>query len=88
MDDSEAVVTPGGVGFDINCGVRLLRSNLTIEDVRPLQEMLADEIYSRVPVGVGGRSKGKHLVTINLKNYLKPNLLCSIAFLLRIKLFS
>lgn len=58
MSDPEAVVTPGGVGFDINCGVRLIRTNLHVDQVRNgnNQERLADEIFSRVPVGVGGRN--------------------------------
>ena len=38
MGDPTSVVSPGGVGFDINCGVRLIRTNLTEEDVRPVQE--------------------------------------------------
>lgn len=37
MSDPEAVVSPGGVGFDINCGVRLLRTNLTAKDVLPIK---------------------------------------------------
>lgn len=37
----QAVVSPGGVGFDINCGVRLVRTNLTLADVEPLKEQLA-----------------------------------------------
>lgn len=37
MNDPEAVVSPGGVGFDINCGVRLLRTNLTAKDVIPIK---------------------------------------------------
>lgn len=37
MDDPLSIVSPGGVGFDINCGVRLLRTNLTEKDVRPVQ---------------------------------------------------
>ena len=41
MADPEAVVSPGGVGFDINCGVRLLRTNLSEEDVAPVKEQLA-----------------------------------------------
>jgi tRNA-splicing ligase RtcB len=53
----DGVVSPGGVGFDINCGVRLLRTNLTDVEVRPKIERLADEIYHNVPSGVG--SKGK-----------------------------
>lgn len=37
MSDPEAVVSPGGVGFDINCGVRLVRTNLTEKDVAPIK---------------------------------------------------
>ena len=37
MDNPKAVVSPGGVGFDINCGVRLLRTNLTEADVLPVK---------------------------------------------------
>ena len=40
MSNPEAVVSPGGVGFDINCGVRLLRTNLTEKDVAPKKEQL------------------------------------------------
>ena len=40
MSNTEAVVSPGGVGFDINCGVRLLRTNLTEKDVAPKKEQL------------------------------------------------
>lgn len=57
MDDPEAVVSPGGVGFDINCGVRMLRTNLTLDQVRPVQQALTDAIFERVPVGVGGRNR-------------------------------
>ena len=41
MDDPLAVVSPGGVGFDINCGVRLVRTNLFQKDVEPMKELLA-----------------------------------------------
>ena len=41
MDDPKAVVSPGGVGFDINCGVRLVRTNLRQSDVEPIKEQLA-----------------------------------------------
>lgn len=37
MDDPKSVVSPGGVGFDINCGVRLLRTNLMEKDVQPVK---------------------------------------------------
>eukprot|EP00164_Ancoracysta_twista_P004149 GFYU01005579.1.p1 GENE.GFYU01005579.1~~GFYU01005579.1.p1 ORF type:complete len:508 (-),score=141.86 GFYU01005579.1:36-1559(-) len=55
MSNPEAVVSPGGVGFDINCGVRLLRTNLTEADVRPVQEQLAQSLFNHIPVGVGSQ---------------------------------
>ncbi len=53
----DGVISPGGVGFDINCGVRLLRTNLTEEEVRPRIEKLMDALYSNVPSGVGSEGK-------------------------------
>lgn len=53
MDDG--VVSPGGVGFDINCGVRLLRTNLTREEVLPKIKELIDALYHNVPSGVGSK---------------------------------
>jgi tRNA-splicing ligase RtcB (3'-phosphate/5'-hydroxy nucleic acid ligase) len=55
MDDPLAVVSPGGVGFDINCGVRLLRTNLFEKDVAPVQEELAQRLFDHIPVGVGSK---------------------------------
>ncbi|CAE7372128.1 rtcb [Symbiodinium microadriaticum] len=49
----EAVVSPGGVGFDINCGVRLVRTNLLYSDVQPVKETLAQSLFDHIPVGVG-----------------------------------
>lgn len=45
MGNPEAVVSPGGVGFDINCGVRLVRTNLFERDVEPIKEQLAQVRY-------------------------------------------
>jgi len=56
FDVDEGVISPGGVGYDINCGVRLLRTNLTEEELRPRLKELADEIFAHVPAGVGGKS--------------------------------
>eukprot|EP01023_Acetabularia_acetabulum_P015338 TRINITY_DN17422_c0_g1_i3.p1 TRINITY_DN17422_c0_g1~~TRINITY_DN17422_c0_g1_i3.p1 ORF type:complete len:403 (-),score=86.82 TRINITY_DN17422_c0_g1_i3:840-2048(-) len=56
MEDPNAVVSPGGVGFDINCGVRLLRTNLMEKDVVDVRSRLADAVYHAVPVGVGSSS--------------------------------
>lgn len=55
MEDPEAVVSPGGVGFDINCGVRLLRTNLQEEDVAPVKEELTQALFDHIPVGVGSK---------------------------------
>jgi len=53
----DGVISPGGVGFDINCGTRLLRTNLTEEEVRPKIERLVDALYHNVPSGVGSEGK-------------------------------
>jgi tRNA-splicing ligase RtcB len=53
-DFDEGVVSPGGVGFDINCGVRLLRSSLTRSDVQPRLRELVNQVFRDVPCGTGG----------------------------------
>jgi tRNA-splicing ligase RtcB len=53
----DGVVSPGGVGFDINCGVRLLRTNLSVEEVRPRIEELIYALFSNVPSGLGSEGK-------------------------------
>ncbi|MEW5866860.1 MAG: RtcB family protein, partial [Bacillota bacterium] len=47
------VISPGGVGFDINCGVRMLRTNLFEQDVRPRLEQLVNQLFRDIPSGVG-----------------------------------
>ncbi|MEW6230138.1 MAG: RtcB family protein, partial [Bacillota bacterium] len=47
------VISPGGVGFDINCGVRMLRTNLFKQDVRPHLEQLVNQLFRDIPSGVG-----------------------------------
>jgi tRNA-splicing ligase RtcB len=56
-DAEEGVLSPGGVGYDINCGVRLLRTNLEVKDVQDKLHPLIDTIFEEVPSGLG--SKGK-----------------------------
>jgi len=51
------MISPGGVGYDINCGVRLLRTNLFLNDIKNLLPDLLDNIYKNIPSGLG--SKGK-----------------------------
>ena len=53
MDLKEGVISPGGIGFDINCGMRLLTTDLTWDDVKPRLKQLVDRLYQRVPAGVG-----------------------------------
>src|SRR5207247_4309807 len=53
-DAESGVVSPGGIGFDINCGVRLLATDLLNEQIRGKVEKLADELFSNLPSGVGG----------------------------------
>jgi tRNA-splicing ligase RtcB len=51
--DEGGVITPGGIGFDINCGVRLVRSNLTYREVKNQLRPLIEELFRQVPTGVG-----------------------------------
>lgn len=51
------VISPGGVGFDINCGVRMLRTNLTEDEAKPKMKELINTLFKNIPSGVG--SKGK-----------------------------
>jgi len=53
FDVEEGIISPGGIGFDINCGVRLLVSNLTIKDVEPKKKALLQALKEHVPAGVG-----------------------------------
>jgi tRNA-splicing ligase RtcB (3'-phosphate/5'-hydroxy nucleic acid ligase) len=56
--DEGGVISPGGVGYDINCGVRLVRSNLLRRDVQePLHTRLVEELYRQVPTGTGRGGK-------------------------------
>jgi len=49
----KGVISPGGIGFDINCGMRLVKTNLTLEEVQPKLPQLMDKIFYSVPAGVG-----------------------------------
>src|SRR5437660_1133171 len=57
MDEQTGVVSPGGVGFDINCGVRLLSSSLTLKDVKPRLRDLVHQLFRDVPSGTGQTSR-------------------------------
>lgn len=57
MRVDKGVISPGGVGYDINCGVRLLRTNLSEVEVRSKLTILLNELYSNVPSGLGSEGK-------------------------------
>ncbi len=59
MDVERGVISPGGVGYDISCGVRLLRTNLIAKDVLPMMGPLMHELSRNIPKGVGSRGKIK-----------------------------
>ena len=54
FDPEVGIISPGGIGFDINCGMRLVRTDLTLEEVGPKLERLVDSLFKRIPAGVGG----------------------------------
>jgi tRNA-splicing ligase RtcB len=53
FDLDEGIISPGGVGYDINCGVRLLKTDFTEQDIRDKRKALLSEIFKEVPAGVG-----------------------------------
>ncbi|NOT57819.1 MAG: RtcB family protein [Deltaproteobacteria bacterium] len=53
VDAEEGVITPGGIGFDINCGVRLVSTNLQVSEIQAKLPLLADALFAMIPCGVG-----------------------------------
>ncbi|MHA1369497.1 MAG: RtcB family protein [Promethearchaeota archaeon] len=64
-------ISPGGVGYDINCGVRLLRTDLTIDDVKPKIKLILNELFRNVPSGVGSSGKIANLTINDLNSVLE-----------------
>ncbi|MDP2045340.1 MAG: RtcB family protein, partial [Deltaproteobacteria bacterium] len=71
FDLEEGIVSPGGVGYDINCGVRLLRTRLSREQVAPRMEALVDTLFNNIPSGVGSRRQDFKLTGAAFKKVLK-----------------
>ncbi len=65
-DYEKGVISPGGVGYDINCGVRLLNTNLSEADIRPKLAELTNTIFQNVPCGLGSRRKDFRLTSHEL----------------------
>ncbi|MCZ7356291.1 MAG: RtcB family protein [Candidatus Methanoperedens sp.] len=57
FDRDTGIISPGGVGYDINCGVRIIRTNLTADEVRPRMKELIELLFQEIPSGVGSKSK-------------------------------
>ncbi len=57
FDANDGIISPGAVGYDINCGVRLIKTNLTDKEVRPKIGKLLDALFKNVPTGVGSKLK-------------------------------
>jgi tRNA-splicing ligase RtcB len=53
MNAKDGVISPGGIGFDVNCGMRLVRTNFTYDEIKPRLRELVDKLFARVPAGVG-----------------------------------
>jgi tRNA-splicing ligase RtcB len=67
FDVDKGVVSPGGVGYDINCGVRLIRSVLSVQDIKKKIPEIIDRLYINVPSGVGSHRKDLRLSRDELK---------------------
>lgn len=67
FDETEGVVSPGGIGYDINCGVRLLATDLSAAEVVPHLSSLIEELYRTIPAGLGSKRKGQRLSTRQLE---------------------
>jgi len=59
FDVDEGIISPGGVGYDINCSVRLLKTNLTLEDVEKNKKEIINKLFRDVPSGVGEKGRIK-----------------------------
>jgi len=59
VDAADGVISPGGVGYDINCGVRLVKTALTLSDIQDRIPLLVDRMFQNIPCGVGSTSKLK-----------------------------
>lgn len=71
FDMEEGVVSPGGVGYDINCGVRLLKTGLCRVEISGKLESIVDSLFVNIPSGVGSHRKDLKLSQQEVKNVLK-----------------
>jgi tRNA-splicing ligase RtcB len=79
MDAAAGVVSPGGVGYDINCGVRLLRSSLTRAEIAPHLKAIVTQMYNNVPTGVGAHRQDLRLGAKDLRQVLEKGAAWAVA---------
>jgi tRNA-splicing ligase RtcB len=72
FDPVNGVVSPGGVGYDINCGVRLLRTTLEKKEIANHIPLLVDKLFANIPSGVGSKQRNFRLTKPSLKKVLDP----------------
>ncbi|MCZ7613428.1 MAG: RtcB family protein [Ignavibacteriaceae bacterium] len=65
----EGVISPGGVGYDINCGVRLAKTNLEYEPIKNKIDSLVSKLFQAVPTGVGASGAIKKLSSVDIKKF-------------------
>src|SRR6266852_341326 len=70
-DADDGVISPGGVGYDINCGVRLIRTKLSYSEISASVERLADRLFSAIPAGVGSKGALPQLSLPDWKKILR-----------------
>lgn len=74
-DWKEGVISPGGVGYDINCGMRLAATDLTESEVKKRLQKLVEELFKTIPTGVGASHAIKKLSKNELKKWLMKALI-------------
>ena len=78
FDTKKGIVSPGGVGYDINCGVRLLRTSLEKEEVSPQIDSLVNNLFANIPTGVGSKQPHLKLRKQELKKVLETGALWAV----------
>jgi len=79
IDAEEGVISPGGVGYDINCGVRLIRTKLKYDDIADRVAHLADALFSAVPAGLGSEGAIPGLSIQELRRAMRDGMRWAVA---------
>jgi tRNA-splicing ligase RtcB len=78
-EGGQGVVSPGGVGYDINCGVRMLRSSLTRDEIAPRLREVVTHMYNNVPTGVGAHRRDLRVSGKDLRSVLEKGAAWAVA---------